>query len=177
MARLVICKYIDWIGLPPPYPYQCNSPSTTNFPTFPNSLPWRKKKKKKSSRSPRVIATPPDNPTIRNFDFEKPVRKIGEKNINRRERHLERQIISRELFNFYEHDRNDEELLITRSPLHSPPSPLPPLPPESYATFSFVPRLTTFPGKRSHAEVKTSVCRHAYEHYRFLKLWQWVKEG
>lgn len=173
MARLVICKYIDWIGLPPPCPYQRNSPSTTNFPTFPNSLPWRKKKKKKlmvSSRNSHSAR----QPNYSEFRF----RKTGEKNINRRERHLEGQIISRELFNFYEHDRNDEELLITRSPLHSPPSPLPPPPPpESYATFSFVPRLTTFPGKRSHAEVKTSVCRHAYEHYRFLKLWQWVKEG
>lgn len=176
MARLVICKYIDWIGLPlPPTPINVTPRLRPTFLLFQTrSLGG---KKKKSSRSPRVIATPPDNPTIRNFDFEKPVRKIGEKNINRRERHLEGQIISRELFNFYEHDRNDEELLITRSPLHSPPSPLPPLPPESYATFSFVPRLTTFPGKRSHAEVKTSVCRHAYEHYRFLKLWQWVKEG
>lgn len=176
MARLVICKYIDWIGLPPPTPINVTPRLRPTFLLF-QTRSLGGKKKKKSSRSPRVIATPPDNPTIRNFDFEKPVRKIGEKNINRRERHLEGQIISRELFNFYEHDRNDEELLITRSPLHSPPSPLPPLPPESYATFSFVPRLTTFPGKRSHAEVKTSVCRHAYEHYRFLKLWQWVKEG
>lgn len=126
MARLVICKYIDWIGLPPPTPINVTPRLRPTFLLFQTrSLGG---KKKKSSRSPRVIATPPDNPTIRNFDFEKPVRKIGEKNINRRERHLEGQIISRELFNFYEHDRNDEELLITRSPLHSPPSPLPPPP-------------------------------------------------
>lgn len=50
MARLVICKYIDWIGLPPPPPPTPINVTPRLRPTFllfqTRSLGGKKKKKK-----------------------------------------------------------------------------------------------------------------------------------
>lgn len=133
MVRLVICKYIDWIGSVPINLTPC-LPGT--FVLFQTCSLGKKLSVLFScnSHSPNYVAVCNEFPFPR-FARERSARIRGKILITRLP---PRQIISRELFHFYEHDRK------RRATFNKPWFGF-----VFFASFSFVRRLTTLPRKRS----------------------------